>query len=300
MATRSARLGLVNSDGKHSPPLADPDGVTTVLHDLRFRVLARSPYEHLMTELGTLDAAERALAEGCDALYVDTFGDYAVGRIRALAAVPVVGAGEEGIRAAAALGEFSVVTVWPESMRYLYDERLAATPGGERCRGVHHLSGDDELDRVGRGDGVKARMLRGEGDVVDDLVALSRAAMDRDGTDVVLLGCTCMAPVAETLGERLGVAVLDPSRIGLAVAHEAARAHAAGRAAGPGAPMVSPVRHAGLAVALVSAYLDQQEAAAVQLDDCEICGITAVAERHSSVTPTDPATTDRGGPHAHP
>jgi allantoin racemase len=262
----------VNSDGKHAPPLADPDGVSTVLHDLRFRVLARSPYEHLMTELGTLDAAERALAEGCDAIYVDTFGDYAVDRIRVLAPVPVVGAWEQGIKAAAALGDFSVVTVWPESMGYLYDERLGATPGGERCRGVHHLSGDDELERVGRGDGVKARMLRGESDILSDLVALSRAAVERDGTRVVLLGCTCMAPVAEALGERLGVPVVDPSRVGLAVAHEAARAHAAD----PGTPAPSPVRHEGLAGELVSAYLAAQDTLAVQLDDCEVCAVTAV------------------------
>lgn len=269
----TARLALVNSDGKHAPPLADPDGVTTVMHELRFRVLARSPYEHLMTELGTLDTAERALAEGCDAIYIDTFGDYAVDRIRALTSVPVVGAGEEGISAAATLGDFSVVTVWPESMRYLYDERLGATPGGERCRGVHHLSDDDELERVGRGDGVKARMLRGEGDILSDLVALSRAAMERDGTGVVLLGCTCMAPVAEALGERLGVPVVEPSRVGLAVAHEAARRHAAD----PGTAPPSPVRHEGLAGELVSAYLAARATAAVQLDDCEVCAVTTAA-----------------------
>lgn len=269
-----ARLAIVNSDGKHAPPLPDPDGVTSVLHDLRFRVVARSPYEHLMTELGTLDVAERAVVAGCDALFVDTVGDYALDRIRALTSAPVVGAGEEGIKAAAAIGDFSVVTVWPASMRYLYDERLGAVAGGERCRGVHHLSAEDELDRVGTGDGVKARMIRGEGDIVDDLVALAEQAMADDRTSVVLLGCTCMAPVADRLAERLGTAtVVDPSRVGLVAAHAAALAHAAD----PGTPAPSWVRHAGLAGEVVTAYLAAQETEAVQLDDCEVCAVTAAA-----------------------
>jgi allantoin racemase len=263
------RVAMVNSDGKSVPVATDPPGVETTLHDLRFRVLARTPYEHLFTELGTLDVAEAAIGQGCDVIYVDTFGDYAVDRIRELTAVPVIGAGEESIRhAASAHASFSIVTVWPRSMRYLYDERLAATPGGRRCRGVHHLSDDDELARVGRSDGVKARMRRHEGDIVDDLLALCRLALREDGSDAVLLGCTCMSPVADAIRARLDVPVLDPSAIGLSVAHAAALA---GDAAGTGA---NTVRHPGLATGLVDAYLASQDADAVWVDDCEVCAIT--------------------------
>ncbi len=262
---------MVNSDGKNAPVAADPPGVETTLHELRFRVLARTPYEHMFTELGTLDAAERALAAGCDAVYVDTFGDYAVERIRALTSVPVVGAGEASIRSAARHhASYSIVTVWPHSMRYLYDERLAATPGGERCRGVHHLSDDDELERLGRRDGVKARMNRHEGDLVEDLVALCRSAVTVDGSEAVLLGCTCMSPVAELIRARMEVPVLDPSMIGLEAAHRAALTTSPARSAS------ADVRQAGLAVEVVEGYLRAQEKDTVWVDDCEVCAITGV------------------------
>jgi allantoin racemase len=260
---------MINSDGKTAPVAPDPPGVETTLHELRFRVLARTPYEHLFTELGTLDAAERAIDGGCDVVYVDTFGDYAVERIRALTALPVLGAGEAAIRhAAAEHASFSIVTVWPESMRYLYDERLTATPGGRHCRGIHHLSDDDELERVGRGDGVKARMGRHEGGIVDDLAALCRRALEEDGSDAVLLGCTCMSPVADALRDRLDVPVLDPSAIGLAAAHVAALAPA------PAPAGASAVRHTGLAGAVVQAYLNAEQAESVWVDDCGVCAIT--------------------------
>lgn len=262
------RIAMINSDGKTAPVAPDPARVETTLHELRFRVLARTPYEHLFTELGTLDAAERALAGGCDVVYVDTFGDYAVERIRTLTSVPVLGAGEESIRRAAAdHATFSIVTVWPESMRYLYDQRLTATPGGRQCRGVHHLSDDDELERVGRHDGVKARMGRDEGGIVDDLTALCRRALDEDGSEAVLLGCTCMSPVVDALRDRLGVPVLDPSAIGLAAAHAAA-------ASTPPSTGASAIRHAGLAAAVVQAYLNAEQSPSVWVDDCGVCAIT--------------------------
>jgi Asp/Glu/hydantoin racemase len=268
MSDALRRIAMINSDGKTAPVLPDPPGVATTLHDLRFRVLARTPYEHLFTELGTLDVAEQALRDGCDVVYVDTFGDYAVERIRALTTVPVLGAGEESIRqAAAAHPAFSIVTVWPESMRFLYDLRLTATPGGRHCRGVHHLSEDDELERIGRSDGVKARMGRHDGDIVEDLAALCRRALDEDGSEAVLLGCTCMSPVADAVEDRLGTPVLDPSAIGLAAAHAAALA------AVPTQTESIAVRHTGLAGVVVEAYLTAQQAESVWIDDCEVCVI---------------------------
>ncbi|MCB1004720.1 MAG: aspartate/glutamate racemase family protein [Acidimicrobiales bacterium] len=262
-------IAMINSDGKTAPVAADPPGVATRLYDLRFRVLARTPYEHLFTELGTLETAERALADGCDVLYVDTFGDYAVDRIRALTSRPVVGAGEASIRHAAAVhASYSIVTVWPASMAYLYDERLSSTPGGRSCRGLHHLSEDDELDRVGRRDGVKARMGRHEDQVVEALADLCRRALEADRTEAVLLGCTCMSPVAPRLRALLDVPVLDPSAIGLAAAHEAAL--------DPPPPGTRPgaVRHPGLAAATVQAYLVAEQAESVWIDDCGVCSIT--------------------------
>lgn len=271
------RLAIINSDGKSRPPLPDPDGLVSSLHDLRFRVLARTPYDRLFTELGTLDAAERALTQGCDGIYVDTFGDYAVERIRAITDVPVVGAGEATIGAAARFGRFSVVTVWPRSMGWLYDERLAAVPGGGACAGVHHLADENELALVGTGDGVKARMIRGEGAVVDDVVSLCRDALARDRSEVVALGCTCMSPIAPAVAERLGVPVLDPARVGLAEAH--------GQVLGGMRSTRErfPVGRVGLAAAVVDACLAVEGQAG---DECEVCVVVPPAEAgHPGTSP---------------
>lgn len=267
MTPAARQLAIINSDGKSRPPLPDPAGVVSSLHELRFRVLARTPYDHLFTELGTLDAGEAALAQGVDGLYVDTFGDYAVDRLRALTDVPVVGAGETAITAAAAHGRFSIVTVWPRSMRYLYDERLAHVAGGEACVGVHHVSDEDELARVGSGNGVKARMIRGEGSVVDAIVARCEQAIARDDPAAIALGCTCMTPVADAVAARVGRPVLDPSRLGLAEAHH--RVLSSSSADGSVATRAG-VGRPGLAEAVVDAYL-AVEGSDAALDECEVC-----------------------------
>lgn len=274
--TEPRRLAMINSDGKARPPLSDPSGVVTRTYDLRLRIMARTPYDHLFTELGTVDAAEAALGDGCDAIYIDTFGDYGAARIRASTSIPVIGAGEASIAAAAeCLPTFSVVTVWPRSMAYLYDERLDRCPGGEQCQGVHYLSDEDELDRVGRSDGVKARMVRHERDLLERLTELCQAAATRDRSDGVLLGCTCMSPVAADLQERCSFPVLDPSRLGLEAAFRAVLADP---------PEVPPVvtRLAGLAGDVVAAYLGHRGTTDTTVDECEVCAVAQAMGSPSS------------------
>ncbi len=274
--TEPRRLAMINSDGKAQPPLSDPRGVVTRTYDIRLRIMARTPYDHLFTELGTVDAAEAALRDGCDAIYIDTFGDYGAARIRATTAIPVIGAGEASIAAAAqCLPTYSVVTVWPRSMAYLYDERLGGCPGGERCQGVHYLSDDDELDRVGQTDGVKARMTRHERDILERLTELSQGAVARDRSDGVLLGCTCMSPVAAGLQERCSFPVLDPSRLGLEAAFHAVLADP------PEAPAVT-TRLAEMASDVVAAYLGHRGTTGTTVDECEVCALAQPMGRPST------------------
>ena len=214
------RLGVINSDGKCAPALAPPSGIEVRLQELRFRAFARTPYDHLLVELGHVDAAERALAAGYDALLIDTFADYAIERIRAVATVPVMGAGEAGIAEASADGRrYSIVTVWPSSMGWLYDERLANCSGGGSCGGVHHAGAERELDLVGTDTGVKARMIRGEDQVIDAIVAACSRAIENDSTKAILFGCTCMSPIAAKVQARCAFPVIDASAAGLRAAY---------------------------------------------------------------------------------
>lgn len=267
------RLAVINSDAKRAPVLPDPPGLVTELLDPRLRRFARTPSEHLLTEVGTVDVAEAAIAAGCDAVYIDTFGDYGVDRLRAATTVPIVGAGEATLAWAATLGRrFSIVTVWPASMDYLYAQRLATCPGGELAAGVHYLSDETELDLVGTDSGVKARMGRGETDVVAAITEACLRAADADGTDLIFFGCTCMTPVVEEVGHRTGIEILDPSVVGLRAGHAAALA-ATGATSRTG--------RLGTVTALVDAYLGVGATAgascSVDADGCEVCAVTSAS-----------------------
>ncbi len=266
MADHLRRLAMINSDGKTAPPLTDPADIETQLYDLRLRVFARTPFEHLFTELGTVEAAVRALNDGCDGIFIDTFGDYGLDRIRAMTALPVTGAGEASIRIAGAHGRrFSIVTVWPPSMAYLYSERLAAVPGGSNCVGVHHLGDEIELDLVGTELGVKSRMLNGESAVVDEIAALCDQVTTDDLPEAILLGCTCMQPIADQISARCSVPVLEPSQLGMQMARQrldGATPH--------GGPLTN---RSGLASEMVDAFLIARGVAHEEIGGCDVCAV---------------------------
>lgn len=268
------RLAMINSDAKLYPPLPDPVGIQTTLYQLHLRVFPRTRYDHLFTELGTVATAEEAVAAGCDGIYVDTFGDYGVELLRSVLDVPVVGAGEASLAVAASRWpRYSIVTVWPRSMAYLYQERLATCEGGDAGAGVHFLSDEDELQRTGTDRAVNARLKRGDDAVATALARLCAQAVATDHSDGVLLGCTCMSPVADELEERSGIPVLDPSRAGLEAAFAAIRARATDDDRPTG---VRPASRIGLASALTGAYLERQGMDAEQHGSCEVC-VTADA-----------------------
>lgn len=261
---------MINSDGKAEPPLAVPVGSRLRMQELRVRLLARTPYEHLVTEIATVDAGEAAIAAGSDVIYIDTLGDYGLERLRAVSPVPVLGAGEIAMATVAAQGRpVSIVTVWPASMAYLYDQMIARHRGGSLVAGVHHFSAESELDRVGTGSAIKARMNRGEDDLVEQLAQTCRDAAAADGTDTILLGCTCMWSVAERIGALTGLRVLEPSRLGLQAAFDAAAAEPASTSTGSVAS-----DRIGTVTTLVDAWLGVGTDVAVPTDECEVCVFT--------------------------
>lgn len=269
-AGRTRRLGVLYIDYDDAvPAVVTPPagaGFEVARYRTRYPVLPRTPHDRLLTALGYVDAAERAAADGCDALLLDVFPDYGINEMRGAVPIPVVGAGEAGIAAAATGGRsFSIVTVWPESMGFLYTERLAFAPGGDRCAGVHHVFAEIELARLGTEHSMVARMDRGESRIVDYLVESCRMAVERDGSDAVLLGCTCMVRIGPTLQERCDFPVIEASRAGMVAA--------CGRLAA-GGPMpelaLSPRR--GTVPLILDAWLEHGEVPQLSLSEqCEVC-----------------------------
>jgi allantoin racemase len=208
------------------------DDVEAVIVNPRLSAFAATPYERLVVDVGYVDAGQAGAADGCDALFINSMADYGIDALRAAVDVPVVGAGEAALREGGRDGRrFAIVTVWPRSMRFLYDERLRACGLEGQCVGIRHLSGEDELARLGADDGVMARMHRGEDAVVARLAALCDAAVRADGAQVIVLGCTCMAPVGPALAAACPVPLIESSRAGFLATVAALRDPARGRAA---------------------------------------------------------------------
>jgi allantoin racemase len=254
----------------HLAELATAD-VTPALVDPRLSVLALSPYERLVVDVGYVDAAQAAERDGFDAVFNNSFADYGIAAARAALGIPVVGAGEATLRAAAEGGRrFAIVTVWPRSMAHLYDERLRTLGLVEQCIAIEHVSPEDELARVGLADGVMARMDRGERGVIGRLDEACERVV-KLGAEAIALGCTCMAPVGPALAANCRVPVLESSRLGFRATVEAARRTAFQPASGARTPP-------DLIPALVDAWVSAGTAgslAPTNSGDCPVCVVSA-------------------------
>lgn len=208
----------------HDAQAAHPDALLELVTP-RLSAFAFSPYERLVVDLGYVDAAQSAAARGAAAIVVNSFADYGIEAARAATGVPVVGAGEQTLRAASADGtrRFVIVTVWPESMDFLYEERLRATGLTALCTGIRHVGREDELQRLGRADGVMDRMARRERGIVESVAAACGSALRDDGAQAVALGCTCMAPIGPQVAAQVAAPVYEPSRCAIEAAIAAAR-----------------------------------------------------------------------------
>lgn len=177
--------------------------------------LSGSPADQLIADVATVAAAERAEREGADCICIGTVGDYGIEEVRSVVDVPVVGAGQASLLTAAALGgRLSIVTVWPRSSGYLYRKSLRLSGVEGLCASVRHVTSDRELPTLNEDDNFFVRMRSGDLGMLDRIAVELRAAVERDGADVVVLGCCCMSPVADRLAEMVDVPIVDPTATG--------------------------------------------------------------------------------------
>jgi allantoin racemase len=133
---------------------------------------------------------------GVDGYVIACFGDPGLDAARELARGPVVGVAEAAFRAAQFLGRgFSVVTTLARTRGRAWD--LVARYGATgQCRGVHAC--DIPVLEVDRDPAAVTR-----------IADVARAALDADGSDVIVLGCAGMARLCPDVAARVGVPVVD-------------------------------------------------------------------------------------------
>ena len=81
----------------------------------------------------------------------------------------------------------------------------------ERCASLRFVTADAELDGK---DEYVADMKSQRTGIIDRVVAECDRAVTEDHCDAIVLGCTCMAPIAPLVAERCSVPVIDGMRAG--------------------------------------------------------------------------------------
>ena len=271
-ASQPLRIAILGSGTRrpemppHLAELANAQAVPE-LFTSRLAAFAGNPYDRLVVDLAYVDMAQRAEAAGCAAIFINTYADYGIEAMRAAVSIPVIGAGECAMSMAAQGGRrFSIVTVWPPSMKFLYDERTQSVASGAACLRVRHVSTEDELLRLATESGVQERMARGEAAIIDRIVDECERAIREDGAQAIVLGCTCMAPVGPQITARTGVPVIEGSRAGYLAAVAAA---SASRPAGTGPRTLRATLIPSIVDAYVNGAVGAQQATA--LAECPVC-----------------------------
>ncbi len=160
-------------------------------------------FDEALCAPGVIAACLQAQADGVDCVVIDCMGDPGLDAAREAVAIPLLGSCETTLHVAATLGhKFGVVTVL-NRVRPLLERRaqiygLNGKLACVRAVNVPVLHIEDEKDR-----------LR------DALLEQSKAAIERDHADTIVLGCTGFIGLSDALASALRahgmrVPVLDP------------------------------------------------------------------------------------------
>jgi allantoin racemase len=145
-----------------------------------------------------------------DAFVIACFSDPGLHVCREATRRPVFGINECGVLTALARGDrFGIIAILPTSAarhrRYLRQMGLTARLAGERPLGISVAET--------AGEGAFARME-----------AVGRDLVEKDGADVIVMGCAGMARHRRPLEEALGIPVIDPTQAAVAMAIGAVQA----------------------------------------------------------------------------
>lgn len=148
----------------------------------------------------------------CDAAIVAAFMDPGLDAVHEIGAMPAVGLGEAGLRAAAAAGRFSIVTV-ARSLRPAVDAMVVRLGLADRLASLRYVEATVPQLAVGRPALLPA------------IAAVARACVAEDGAKAILFGGAIFAGVHRDLGDAIGVPLVDgigaATRAAIAVADAA-------------------------------------------------------------------------------
>ncbi len=275
MTTRIAVIGTgVGPQGNTTPPKEiaavarapyQPELIETKLS-----VFPGTPYQRGIAAIGYVEAGIRAQDKGYGAVFINTFGDYGLAELKSALSIPVIGAGETALSLAVTLGrKFAIVTIWPTSLNFIYDERLQSTQMQSRCVGVFNVLVESEMANHGTADDPVAAMRAAKAHMIDRIVAEANKAIAA-GADTIILGCTCMAPIGKLIASKMSVPVIEPMTTGYVACETALQLGVSQSKAAFAAPPASALQAARDLVAGHVPAPDEEE--------CGVCIVASAAE----------------------
>ena len=170
-----------------------------------------SAYDEALAVPGILELVRKAETQGFDAVIIDCMGDPGLEAAREIASIPVVGPCQASMAIASTIASrFSVVTILKNVVPLFHDLTLKYGVA-EKIASVRTIE-VPVLDLEKRWNEVKEALAR-EG----------REAVEKDGAEAIILGCTGMIGMAEELRDVLKVPVVDPAPAALLVAEALVR-----------------------------------------------------------------------------
>lgn len=217
------RIGVIGTGAGYTGNPAPPKPIAELagtgfqpeLVETRLRTFPMTPYDRGLTQLAYVDCAIEAEKAGFDAVFINTVGDYGIDEMRSATDMVVVGAGEATMAMCCNIGRrFSIVTIWPPKLNFIYAERLRNSAMEGRCASVRNVLSDDEVAGLEGAGAAVSGLKDGNASLVDRIITEIEKAVAEDGADTIMLGCTCMAPVGPEVAKRASVPVLESMRTG--------------------------------------------------------------------------------------
>jgi len=182
------------------------DTELTVVCPQRGPVSIESAYDEALAQPPTLELVRQANDEGYDAVILACFSDPALDAAKEISDIPVIGIEESTMHVAAMLGhKFSITTAFRN--RAPTRELHVRKHGLESAYASTLVLNMSVLEMDAKPAETKARILE-----------VARESVERDGAEVIILGCAGLAGYAEDVERELGVVVLDPTSVALKIA----------------------------------------------------------------------------------
>lgn len=148
----------------------------------------------------------REKGQKADAIMIHCFADVGVEAAREISSRPVLGPGETSMAVATLLGAtFSVISPLKYSTHLI-------RPKAEKMGVAGKLASVVDLD-------IPVLSLLGESDkTIEAVLAGAKKAIEHDGAEVIILGCTAMATISSQIKEKLDVPLIEPAATTLKMA----------------------------------------------------------------------------------